>query len=153
MTASMKKTVVTLINEGWEAVTARALDAAAHAFAEAAELDPSAVDAWNGVGAVHFERGELEESLRAYRTARTAALARYGGEFPDRLPWVDEHKPALRAIHGMGLNYFRLGKKEEAAEMFEALLSLNPDDNQGAKFLLADIKKGKGLWKKGGKQV
>jgi tetratricopeptide (TPR) repeat protein len=144
----MKKTVAALINEGWEAVKAQQLDAAAHAFMEATESDPSAVDAWNGVGAVHFERGELKESLLAYRKARTAALALYGGEFPDRLPWVDEHKPALRAIHGMGLNYFRLGKGEEAAEMFEALLSLNPEDNQGAKFLLADIRKGKHLWKK-----
>lgn len=147
MTMPMKKDIATLINEGWEAIKARDLAAADAAFAEAAEREPSAVDAWNGVGAVHFEKGELEESLRAYRKARNAALALYGGEFPDKLPWTEEHKPALRAIHGMGLNYYRLGKAEEAAEMFEALLSLNPKDNQGAKFLLADIKKGKHLWK------
>ncbi len=134
-------------NEGWEYLKAHDLDAATRVFSRVAQADPSVVDAWNGLGAVAFERGDLQESLVCYRKARAAALARYGGEFPDRLPWVEEHKPALRAIHGMGLNYFRLEKFAEAEELFEALLRLNPADNQGVQFLLKDIKKKTKLWR------
>lgn len=136
------------LHEGWEHLKANELDAAEGVFARIAASDPSVIDAWNGLGAVAFEHGDLEGSLMNYRKARAAALVMYGGEFPDRLHWTEEHKPALRAIHGMGLNYFRLEKFSEAEELFEALLQLNPADNQGAAFLLKDIRKKTKLWKK-----
>ena len=136
------------IRAGWEQMIAGDVDAAERNFRDAATREPSATDAWNGLGAVHFERGELEESLGEYRKARATALVRYGGEFPDRLTWIDEHKPALRAIHGMALNYFRMGKFAEAEELFEALLHLNPTDNQGAGMMLKDIRKKAKLWRK-----
>ncbi|HSD12158.1 MAG TPA: cytoplasmic protein, partial [Patescibacteria group bacterium] len=65
-----------------------------------------------------------------------------------RLAWTPEDKPALRALHGIGLNEYRLGHLAEAAAAFEDLLERNPDDNQGARFLLADLKKKRHLWKK-----
>lgn len=148
----MSSKTMKVIDEGWVHIKAREIDEAEHDFLEASQADPSATDAWNGLGAVHFERGELELSLANYRKARATALVRYGGEFPDRLSWTDEHKPALRAIQGMGLNYFRMGKLAEAEELFEALLELNPLDNQGAAFMLRDIKKKARLWKNNGKQ-
>lgn len=136
------------IEEGWDAVLRRDLPAAERLFAAAAEDSPETADAWNGLGAVHFERAELEESLKCYERAMKAAAKSYGGALPARLTWTPDDKPALRALHGIGLNKFRSGDFDGAAEAFEDLLRRNPDDNQGAHFLLEDIKKKKNLWKK-----
>ena len=111
-------------------------------------VHPQHVDAWNGLGAVAFEKGELEESLRCYRKAHDFAMAEFGGKYPRQLVWIEVHKPALRALHGIGLNLYRLGRIKEAQEIFENMLQLNPVDDQGVKFLLNDIKKGSVLWKK-----
>ncbi|MEY4744486.1 MAG: hypothetical protein RL272_431 [Candidatus Parcubacteria bacterium] len=136
------------IEEGWEALLRRDTAGAERLFAGAAETSPDAADAWNGLGAVHFERGELDDSLKCYLRAKQAAAKAYGGKIPARLAWTPDDKPALRALHGIGLNRYRLGDIAEAVEAFEDLLARNPGDNQGARFLLADIRKKKHLWKK-----
>jgi len=53
------------------------------------------------------------------------------------------NRPFLRCLHGYGLSLWRLGKSEEAREVFNRILWLNPLDNQGIRFLLADIDAGK----------
>lgn len=136
------------LGHAWEEIKARNLDEAERIFEEATIADPSDADAWNGLGAVRFERGDLEASLECYEKAESAARASYGGTFPLRLSWTDEHKPALRAVHGIGLNLFRMGRSAEARERFEWLVKRNPDDNQGAHLLLKDIARKADLWKK-----
>lgn len=60
------------------------------------------------------------------------------------LPWRHiNNRPFLRCLHGYGLSLWRLGKSEEAREVFNRMLWLNPLDNQGVRFLLADIDAGK----------
>jgi tetratricopeptide (TPR) repeat protein len=41
------------------------------------------------------------------------------------------NRPYLRCLHGYGLCLWRLGKLAEAQQVFERILSLNPNDNQG----------------------
>ena len=53
------------------------------------------------------------------------------------------NRPFLRCLHGYGLSLWRLGKSEEAREVFNRMLWLNPLDNQGIRFLLAEIDAGK----------
>ena len=48
----------------------------------------------------------------------------------------------MRALHGGGLSLWRLGRTAEARRVFSRLLQLNPNDNQGARFLLADLEAG-----------
>lgn len=132
----------------WEEIKARNLDEAERVFEEEAIADPADADAWNGLGAVRFERADLEASLEAYKKALTVATAAHGGSLPSRLPWDDAHKPALRAIQGIGLNLYRMGDLVGARERFEELLRRNPDDNQGAGMLLRDIARKADLWKK-----
>lgn len=48
----------------------------------------------------------------------------------------------MRALHGRGLCLWRLGQVTEAREVFVSMLALNPNDNQGARFLLADLEAG-----------
>jgi len=60
------------------------------------------------------------------------------------LPWGRiDNRPLLRNLHGVGLCWWRLGKTREAAAAFRKMLWLNPDDNQGARFNLAEIEAGK----------
>ena len=56
------------------------------------------------------------------------------------LPWgLIDNRPFLRCLHGVGLSLWRLGKTREAAAAFRKMLWLNPGDNQGARFELADV--------------
>lgn len=136
------------LEEGWAAVLRRDLDSAEELFTDVTREAPEVADGWNGLGAVRFEKADLDAALICYERALQLAKKALGGKLPKRLAWDAEGKPALRAIHGIGLNRFRKGNVDEAIEAFETLLGLNPDDNQGAKFLLDDARKKKSLWKK-----
>lgn len=46
----------------------------------------------------------------------------------------------LCCLHGYGLCLWRLGYFDEAEEMFERMLWLNPVDNQGVRFLIAEVR-------------
>ena len=48
----------------------------------------------------------------------------------------------LRCMHGYGLCLWRLRRFSEAAKVFERILSLNPNDNQGVRFCLDDVQHG-----------
>lgn len=43
------------------------------------------------------------------------------------------NRPFLRCLHGYGLCLWRLGRLDEAQQVFERILSLNPNDNQGVR--------------------
>jgi hypothetical protein len=53
------------------------------------------------------------------------------------------NRPFLRCLHGYALCLWRLGKVVEAQQVFERILSLNPDDNQGVRFCWEDLRQGR----------
>lgn len=55
--------------------------------------------------------------------------------------WID-NRPFMRCLHGYGLCLWRLRRHEEAVEVFETLIWLNPSDNVGARFMLEDVRAG-----------
>lgn len=55
------------------------------------------------------------------------------------------NRPFLRCLHGYGLCLWQLGRAVEASQVFRRILSMNPNDNQGVRFLLNDIQQG-GSW-------
>jgi len=64
-----------------------------------------------------------------------------GEGFQGLLPWGHvENRPFLRCLHGYGLCLRRLGRLDEAEEVFARLLWLNPADNQGVRFELCEEK-------------
>lgn len=141
-------TVSERIADAREALQRGEVEVAAELFGAIAEAHPGEPDAWNGLGAAAFEAGNLEQALEHYERAKTLALDRdYGGAVPEQLAWIPEHKPYLRALHGIGVSQFRAGKTAAAKKTLEELLRVNPDDNQGVRYLLADLKKGKSPWK------
>jgi hypothetical protein len=43
-------------------------------------------------------------------------------------------------MHGYGLCLWRLGRWDEAAQVFSRMLWMNPADNQGARFELSEVR-------------
>ena len=54
------------------------------------------------------------------------------------------NRPFLRCLHGYGLCLWRMGRLQQARQVFERILSLNPNDNQGARFCWEDVRNGRG---------
>lgn len=52
------------------------------------------------------------------------------------------NRPFLRCLHGYGLCLWRLGRTDEAVSVFERMLALNPDDNQGVRICRHDVRAG-----------
>jgi tetratricopeptide (TPR) repeat protein len=99
----------------------------AHAYLGNLELEPSPERA-----IVHYEIG-----------IRIAELSLPAG-FDGVLVWGRIYnRPFLRCVHGYGLCLWSLGKLAEAQRVFERLLSLNPNDNQGVRFCWEDVRQGR----------
>jgi hypothetical protein len=120
-------------------------------YREALRLDPGHADAWVHLGNLCFEEGLVVEALGHYERGQAAAEARTIGD-PSRYPhpfWLDlDSRPFMRALHGRGLCLWRLGQVEEAHQIFTWMLELNPNDNQGVRFILSDLDEGL-TWQEG----
>jgi hypothetical protein len=114
-------------------------------YRAAVRLDPGHADAWVHIGNCRFNEGLVIEALTHYRCAQAAAEARTIGDPATytRLFWGDlDSRPFMRALHGQGLCLWRLGQTAKARDIFAWMLDLNPNDNQGARFLLRDLDEG-----------
>jgi tetratricopeptide (TPR) repeat protein len=121
-------------------------NAAAEAYyREAVRIDPGHADAWVHLGILRFEEDRVGESLACYERGEQAALARTIGD-PGQYDapfWLDlDSRPYMRALHGKGLCLWRLGKMRNARQVFADMLRLNPNDNQGVRFLIPDLDAG-----------
>lgn len=56
----------------------------------------------------------------------------------DRMTWwgFSATRPYMRAIQALGMEHLDRGENAEARELFEILLEMNPDDNQGIRATL-----------------
>jgi tetratricopeptide (TPR) repeat protein len=121
-------------------------NAAAEAYyREAVRVDPGHADAWVHLGILRFEEDKVGEALDCYERGEQAALARTIGD-PGQYDapfWLDlDSRPYMRALHGKGLCLWRLGKMRDARQVFADMLRLNPNDNQGVRFLIPDLDAG-----------
>ena len=123
---------------GWEQV-------AEAYYKTALQLDPDHADAWSHIANRRFGEGQLSEALTCYERGIAAAQARTIGD-PETYPgpfWLDiDSRPFMRALHGCGLCLWRMGRLGEARRVFARMHELNPRDNQGVRFLLADLDEG-----------
>lgn len=81
---------------------------------------------------MHYEIGMR---IASYRLERTSMACSHGAASTTDLTY-------LRCVHGYGLSLWRLGRTDAAARVFERILALNPNDNQGARFCLFDLRDG-----------
>ena len=86
---------------------------------------------------------ELRRSSLCVRGVRIGELSLEEG-FDGLLEWGHvDNRPFLRCVHGYGLCLWRLGRNEEAMGVFNRMLSMNPSDNQGVRFLIQDMRAGR----------
>ncbi len=75
----------------------------------------------------------LSVAVEAGRLALGDAFDDYVGEFWGFL----ETRPYMRARHSLAMTLWRLGRQEEAMAHYREMLRLNPNDNQGIRYLMA----------------
>jgi tetratricopeptide (TPR) repeat protein len=127
-----------LVYDGWE-LMGRDLREAKKCFEKAVKLDPELADAYNGLAEVSVYRGRALAAEEYYRKAYEKAKARLGTEDKKAFAWWGEleTRPYMRARQGLGTLYLETNRYDEAIREFKALLELNPNDNQGVRYLVA----------------
>jgi len=107
--------------------------------------DLRCLDAHAHLGNFAFARNP-DMAARHYDMGVKIGELSLGKDFDGLLPWgCIDNRPFLRCLHGYGLCLWRFGRLRDAEKVFTRMLWLNPTDNQGARFNLYDVKRGK-IW-------
>lgn len=105
--------------------------------------DLRCIDAHAHLGSFELPR-RPRQALRHYAVGIGIGAAALGQDFGGFLPWgFLDNRPYLRCLHGYALSLWQMGEFETAAAVFERLLRLNPTDDQGARFNLAEVQAGR----------
>jgi tetratricopeptide (TPR) repeat protein len=107
--------------------------------------DLRCLDAHAHLGNWDFDsKYRIDKAKKHYEVGVKIGELSFSNEFNGVLPWGHiDNRPYLRCLHGYGLALWRMNNPKEARKVFNRMLWLNPTDNQGIRFLLADIDAGK----------
>ena len=82
-----------------------------------------------------YQSGKWNECRRGYQEIIDREQRRWHGEHPEW--WSDlETRPYLRALYGHAMTEWQQGRFSQTAADLQRLLTLNPSDNQGVRFLI-----------------
>lgn len=118
------------------------------ALLAAVREDPRQIDCWARLGGDALTRAEtdpsaLAEALGFYQTAVADAEPSLPSPFSGVLAWSElDNRPFHQGLHGLGLTWWQLGASDKAAAVFGNSLWTNPDDNQGTRYLIGQVKAG-----------
>ncbi len=123
-----------IMYDAWDRATSRSRITLAR---KALAISPLCADAYNLLAE---EAGSVQEARDLYaRGVEAGELAlgaegfeEYAGHFWGFL----ETRPYMRARAGLAIALIKLGDESAAIEHFRAMLKLNPNDNQGIRYLL-----------------
>lgn len=105
--------------------------------------DLRCIDAHAHLGNLEFDRSPDRAIVHYEIGIRIGELSLPSG-FDGVLVWGHIYnRPFLRCLHGYGLCLWRLGRLADARGVFERILSLNPNDNQGVRFCWEDVRHGR----------
>jgi tetratricopeptide (TPR) repeat protein len=113
------------------------LDEAEMVFRAVLAQMPDHLDAIHHLALVLSERNLIDEANKLWEQAVRIGRKAFPKDFKvgkDCLEWGwMANRPFLRCLHGLALVRYEEGKMEEALTLFQELLSLNPNDNQGVR--------------------
>jgi tetratricopeptide (TPR) repeat protein len=116
------------------------LDEAERAFRAVLAQMPDHLDALHHLAIVLSKRDLGDQALDLWEQSVRIGHKAFPQDFEagrDRLEWGWlENRPFLRCLHGLGLAKYEDEKIEEALSLFQELLSLNPNDNQGVRAMV-----------------
>jgi tetratricopeptide (TPR) repeat protein len=115
-------------------------ETAAQLLREFIKRFPYHIDSYHHLGIIETDLGHRGRALKYFEMGYRIGLQSVPENFAGRLPWVHlENRPFLRAAHGFGLALERERRHLEAVDVYEQILALNPDDNQGIRYLLPSL--------------
>jgi tetratricopeptide (TPR) repeat protein len=129
----MTRTVEALIDRAWDAPAPpqRAMFAR-----QALALDPATVDAYVVLASCVETPAERIALLREGVRRGEFFWRQYLKRPPKEFFWAHfETRPFMRALHNLALTLWECGDREEAALLTDRMLRLNPNDNQGMRYL------------------
>ncbi len=101
---------------------------------------PYHIDSYHHLGIIETDLEHRERALKYFETGYRIGLLSLPDNFCGTLPWIClENRPFLRAAHGYGLALERKRRHLEAVDVYEQILALNPNDNQGIRCLLPSL--------------
>ena len=135
--AERRKMAEDRLEEGLEWLDRGNAREAEKSFWQSIVADETFADGYNHLGILTFERGDWQRAEEFYRLA----LAEARKEFDlnnRRLGWWSrmETRPLMRALHGLGLCQWKQRHYRQALATFERMMALNPNDNQGVRYLI-----------------
>jgi hypothetical protein len=96
--------------------------------------DLRCLDAHAHLGNLAFDR-RPEQAILHYAVGVAIGELSLPPDFDGVLVWgALYNRPFLRCLQGLGLCHWRMGRTAEALAVFERILALNPNDNQGVRF-------------------
>ncbi len=133
---SNEEQAASLVYEAYEQPVAKAKKTIKKALA----LDPKNIRACNYLASV--ERN-VDSAIKKYKKSIKLAKEKLGEEFFEEETgyfWgMTETRPFMNAMHGLGGCYSAKHKFNEAIDIYEEMLVLNPSDNQGVRYLLSTL--------------
>ena len=115
-------------------------ETAAHLLRAFIKRFPYHIDSYHHLGIIETDLGHQGRALKYFEMGYRMGLRSIPENFAGRLPWIHlENRPFLRAAHGYGLALEQQRRQLEAVDVYEQILSLNPDDNQGIRYLLPSV--------------
>ena len=93
------------------------------------------------IGLVHLY-GRLKDKKKAHEHIKKAyeETNKKFPKWPRRMPWGDmDNRPYMRAIQYRADLYADEGDKENAITLYRLLLTMNPNDNQGARYTISGV--------------
>ena len=126
--------------DAWELADAGDHEGARKLVMEVLCADLRCIDAHAHLGNLEFDRSPGRAMAHYEVGVRIAELSLPPG-FDGVIVWGRIYnRPFLRCLQGYGLCLWRLGKPAEAQRVFERILSLNPNDNQGVRSCWDDVR-------------
>ncbi len=124
-----------LIYDAWESTKPWRVKLARRAL----EVSPDCADAYvilaqDTARSAEEERNLYEKGVAAgERALGPQPFKKYAGRFWGEL----DTRPYMRARAGLAMSLWKLGRNKEAIAHFQQMLRLNPNDNQGIRYLLS----------------
>ncbi len=88
------------------------------------------IDTYHHLGVIEDNQKHRDRAFKYFEMGYRIGMLSVSKEFSGQLPWnCLENRPLLRAAHAYGLALEAKGRQLEAAEIYERILSWNPNDN------------------------
>lgn len=135
-----------LYYDAMELLNERRFSDAKKLLIEALQIDLDFVDAYVGMTTLYREKGDFERE-KYYADLGFEITKKKFPKWPKRMEWgVMENRAYMRSICDKASTSQIASEVKVADELYRLLLKMNPNDNQGVRYLIAGMYEGLDPW-------